>query len=149
MIEKHSSKDYGMWSFLTVQATLVLVPTMTSSWHSSKLTWRRVSSLSDYNSSCCRFDRLSHTHLLVRTFASFTLQNALTWFVSAGQPCFTCPIWTGWFLLFGRVGATSGELGRARSSEADFWKGETVLHRCCHSTKPWGGRCWKSLKLIR
>lgn len=60
------------------------------------------------------------------------------WFVSVGQPCFSCPLWTGWFPLFGRVGTSSVSLGRAQPSEKDIWKREAVLHRCCHPTQPWG-----------
>lgn len=61
--------------------------------------------------------------------------------MSTGQHCFTCPLWTGWFLLFGRVGTSSAALGRARSSETDVWKGEAVLHWCCNPAKPWGRDC--------
>lgn len=118
----------------------MLVPTTTSSWLNLKLTWRRVSSLSDCSSNCCRCTCLSLTHSL--THAGVRLKYT-PWFLSAGQPYLTGPHWTGWFLLSGRVGTSSGALGRTWASEADFWKGEAVLHRCCHPAKPRG---WKEMR---
>lgn len=78
-----------------------------------------------------------HTRFLVRPFACL---SSFRGFVSAGQLCVTHPLWTGWFLLFGRVGTSSDALRRAWTSEADVWEGEAVLHWCRHPTKSWGKR---------
>lgn len=124
-----------VYSTVTLQAKLESVLSTTNSSFGWSLTWRRVSSLSGYNNNCCRFESFP----LCNVCKGGLPPASAALLARSGQSGFARPFPAGRFLLFGRVAASPAALGRAPSSDEDFWKREAVLHWSRHQTEPWGG----------